>query len=908
MSAPPGRLLRRLASLLVRGPDAPYVLGDLEEGMRRDLARGMSVRRARIRYLVNVLASAVSLARVRLPVRRLLLAGPSWIDVKLGWRMLRKNPVLTGVALMSLAIGIPVGMAPVHVMDAFDAPPPVEDGDRLMGLRYRGGRGGLATTSYELDAWRNGLGSFETLSAMRRVEYNLEAEGGVGAPVAAAEVTASAFAALSTRPRLGRPIQAADERAGAPPVAVLGYDVWRSRFQADPGVIGSTVRVSGIPHTVVGVMPEGFRFPVWEGLWIPLRDELASEPGQGVPLQVFGSLAEGVSAATAQAEVTAALSGMSDHHPGFYSPESYNRVRVEVVSLSAMWLGLPKGGMRAVPGIGPFSALFLFQAVALVLLVVACVNVGLLIFARTATRSAELSVRTALGASRLRLVAQVATEALVLALIATGAGLMAVELLSDRILGALTPSWGGLPWWMDLGVDPTTVGRALALAGFSAVAAAGFPALRVTGADLRGNLRPGAADGFGIRVGRLWGALIVADVALAVAAVGLTIGIGTRMAEVASAGEMDDIPAEEYLAVRLELPGAAPDSATALERRARLADVQHRLLRRLRAEPRVRGVAAAERLPRMDHEGRRVEVEEGPDSVVEFVQVHPGFFDAFDRPILAGRGFDTRDLAQETAAPDAIHRGVRSSVIVNASFARELLGGRNPVGRRIRYVFSLDGEPGPWMEIVGVVGDLGTDLMRQDGSANVYHAAAPGEIDPLWLAVHVGPNPASFTPQLRDLAARVDPELLVVPAGRLSDVYPEGWYLMTGLLVAWMLFVGVLLALAASGVYAIMAFAVAQRTREIGIRTALGARRGDIVATIGRRAAFQLGLGAVLGMPVAGWIYFQLRDDPAATLEAFAVAMLPGLALIALVGLLACTVPLRRALRIAPDEAIRGAV
>lgn len=573
-----------------------------------------------------------------------------------------------------------------------------------------------------------------------------------------------------------------------------------------------------------------------------------------------------------------------------------------------MLLGAPKGGMAAIPAFGPISALFVLQALALVLLLVACVNVGLLIFARTAARSAELSVRTALGANRWRLVGQVVTEALVLALIASGAGLLVMELLSDRVLGTLFPSSGGLPWWIDLGVDRTTVVRALALAGFSAVAAAGVPALRVTGAAVRGNLRPAEADGFGIRIGRLWGALVVADVALAVAAVGLSIAVGTRMEHLASARELKDIPAEEYLAVQLELPWVVVDSGAAEERRARLADVQRRLLERLRGEPLVRGVAAAERLPRMDHERRRVEIEQGPDSVVEFVQVDPGFFDAFNRPILAGRGFDTRDLAQEPAAVDAAHRAVRSSVIVNASFAKELLDGGNPVGRRIRYLFGSESEPGPWMEIVGMVGDLGTDLMRQDGSGSVYHPAAPGEIHPLRLAVHVGPDPASFNPRLRELAAEVDPELLVVRPGRLSELYPEDWYVMIGMLVALTLFVGVLLALGASGVYAIMAFAVAQRTREIGIRTALGARPGDIVATIGRRAAVQLGLGAVLGMPVAGWVYFQIRDDPAATLEAFAMAMVPGLGVISLVGLLACTVPLRRALRIAPDEAIRQPV
>jgi hypothetical protein len=454
----PGGLLRALARLLVRGPDAPFVLGDMDEAMQRDIARGVGRRRARMRYLANALASGQAVARSRLTSRRTTRLSGMVLDLKLGWRMLGRNPVLTAVATLALAVGIPVGLSPVHIMNAAEAPPPVEDADRLMGLRYQAAGGnGVPTTAWELRRWRETLTSFERLGAVRRMERNVSAEADIGMPLAAAEVSASAFPILRARPLLGRTFREEDETPGAPAVAVLSYETWQRRFDGRADIVGSTVRVAGEPHTVVGVMPAGFLFPVHEQLWLPLRERPSGEAGVGAALSVFGRLKDGASERTAQAELTRAQVGVSLAYP-----ERLEHVRAEVVPVTTMLAGHPKGGIAATAGIGPLSPISVFRILALVLLLVACANVGLLLFARAATRAHELVVRTALGASRTRIVGQIVVEALVLALISAAAGLLLIDVLGDWLLASIWPSNGGVPWWRDASRRPDGCERACA--------------------------------------------------------------------------------------------------------------------------------------------------------------------------------------------------------------------------------------------------------------------------------------------------------------------------------------------------------------------------------------------------------------------------------------------------------------
>jgi hypothetical protein len=450
------------------------------------------------------------------------------------------------------------------------------------------------------------------------------------------------------------------------------------------------------------------------------------------------------------------------------------------------------------------------------------------------------------------------------------------------------------------------VAKAMVLAVFSAAIASIVPAMRVTGKQIQEPLRRAAATGSGVRVGIVSGALILADMALAVAAVGLVAGSSGHLARM-ERPELAGLPAEQILSAEITLSDAArapnPSAADSAAWTARVAAVQQRLVERLQAEPGVRSVAVAEALPRMDHPWGIVEVQGGVPGdrdgghEVEQVRVAPGFFQALGQPILAGRDFNAADLA-----------GDRRAVVVNRKFAERTLRGRSAVGRQLRYLSFQDGKPaGPWYEIVGVVPDLGTNLVEPQNGLGIYHPAAPGEIYPLRLGIHVGPDPTSFAPRLRELLAQADPAATLARAEPLDRVFPEAWYGLSGLRLGWSAFVGILLVLAASGVYTVMAFSVTQRTREIGIRAALGARPAQIAATIGWRAAAQVGVGALVGMPVAGMVYGKILPYTTTTQDVFLVAVAPGVAAMLLVGILACTAPLLRALRITPTEAMREA-
>ena len=600
---------------------------------------------------------------------------------------------------------------------------------------------------------------------------------------------------------------------------------------------------------------------------------------------VFGRLAEGVSPERAEAEIAVvARQGPEGPRP------DQDLLRPQVVSFAAGMLGFPKGGLLAVPGF------FLLPVVSFLVLAVACANVGTLILVRTKARASELSVRTALGAGRPRILSQLFTEALVMALLAAGAGLLAADLL---VVHRLPWVESQLPYWVDLRVSPTTVLWGLALAVLSAAVVGLLPAVKATGRAVQRNLQDAAGSRSRGTLGKLSNVLITVDVALAVATVGTVVSVtaGLEITE-----EEVAVPANEYLAVHLVIPESeGPEAVAGQERQARLRATHREVVRRLEAEPQVRGVAVAALLPRMHHPDRRIELE-GEDRPADFrghevksTQVGVGFFEAFNRPILNGRGFDLADLNED-----------RSAVIVNATFVDRVLRGGSPLGRRLRYV-SRPSEPGPWHEIVGVVGDLGMNHVKPTDDQGIYHPAAPGEIHPMRLAIHVGNDPLSFTPRLRALVNDVDATAMVVNPLPLDEVRSEDAEMIVWVRLGAALVTLILIALAASGIYTLMSFSVAARTREIGIRRALGAQRSRLAFNIARRSLGQLGAGILIGMPVAGLLIEALKYDmgwePAHS--TMSVALVLGVGIMVLIGSVACTVPLARALRIMPTEALR---
>ena len=824
----------------------------------------------------------------------------SWIDVKLGVRLLRKHPGLAMVSLFALAVAIPVGLAPSQFLSAFRAPLPVQAGDRIRAIRYynvsASGPSTRGASLYELDAWREELTSFDALAAFRTGSYSVSAGTGEGSDVAGAEVTASTFGILGVPPLVGRSLGEADEAVGAPDVVLLSRALWVARFGGDPEIVGRQVRVSGVPHTVVGVMPGDFQFPHWQQLWIPLRQQPTSGPAEEDPVWIFGRLGDGVREAEAETQVVALGARMSEAFP-----DVRGGLRGEVVPFGLTLVPLPSQSFATIP------LFYGVQLAALLLLFVACANVAMLMIARSATRFKEIAVRTALGASRRRILSQVFAETLVLTLLATGLGLLA----SDRLYGWLfqqlvvAANGGGMtaPYWLDIGVTAEVVVWGIALAALSALIAGVLPAIKVTGRSVQQNIRRLSAGHSGVRFGGATSVLIVLDVGLTVAVIGFGTLMSNRLLEAGRSGDFVGIPAEEYLAITVDLASDLEGS----ELRERFGLMQRTLVERLEAEPGVRGVAAASVLPRMEHPMREIEVDEDPGQgaaprrLVHTIRVAAGFFEALDQPILSGRGFDPTDIGADGSA-----------VLVNTAFAEQAFGRRNPIGRRIGLVSETEGAEPRWYRIVGVVGPLGVNIFRPDGGEAVYLPASPGEIRPLRLGIHVGPSPEAFTPRLREIVAEVEPSATIDdwrPPRALNGFMPVDWYLGLVIQSGLAALVLVLLSLAVSSVYAIMSFAVSERAHEIGIRRALGAGREGIALAVGKRALGQIGLGAVLGTPGVVWLFFRLREYAKIDLSSpllVVTALLPGLAVLVVVALLACAAPTLRALRIDPNEVLKA--
>jgi predicted permease len=837
-------------------------------------------------------------------------AGVSWLDVKLGLRMVRKHPVMTLASVFALSVGIPVSMIPGHVADVVEAPLPEDPEERIRSIRYwnEATQQPTSPTYFELERWREELSTFASVGAFRLADFNVAVGGGGAAPAVGAEVTASVFDILRAVPLHGRTLNAADELPGSADVVVVGHDLWQVRLGGDPAAIGTTLHVAGVPHTVVGVMPGDFLFPSRQQLWVPLTEELLLEPGLGRPLELLGQLAVGASAEEAQKEVAASAHRMAEAFP-----ESNARLNAEVVRFGVSELRLPAGGWRTL------NDDRILRALALILLGVACTNVAMLVFARTATRFRELAIRTALGASRRRIVAQMFVESLVLALGAAGLGLLAFQWLAVRIESMLlaAESIRFPPYWLDFGLTWEMVVGALLVAVLSASLAGVLPALKVTGTRIQESIQRAQAGRSGIRFGGVTGTLIVADVAIAVAVVGLAVGMAGQLRETMNAEERVGIPAEEYLAVELTVPseegvsGGGELVREAFE--ARVAQTQRALVERLEADARVRSVAVADALPRQDHVHRRTAIEgetswrtvEGRPGALAppwlpVARVDIGFFEALGQPILSGRGFGQADLAD----------GV-STAIVNTSFVERRTGGRNPVGQRIRFWIGTS-EAGEfddrWYEIVGVVGLLGMNVAMPEQDAGVYLPAAPGQIHPLRLAVQVVGEPEAFIPTLRAIVSDVDATAVLQPPRPLDRVVQGVWYFYVGSVIALAIVLGILVALAASGVYAIMSFAVSERTREIGIRTALGERKVAVAIRVGRRSLVQIALGAVLGIPLAMLLYrlTELGYSQNSVTFGFGVAFAAGVSVALVIGALACLSPTRRALSVQPTEALRG--
>jgi len=824
------------------------------------------------------------------------------LDTRLGARMLVKHPGLTLVGGLGMAVAIAIAAIFDASVGAANSPIPIEGGHRIVALEVWNAEinNQEGRFLHEFGRWREEVRTVESLGAYRTFTRNLIVDGGSTEPVIVAEMSASGFGIMGVPPLLGRPLVKGDEAEGAPLVTVLGYELWQSRFGGDPRVVGREVRLGKVVHTVVGVMPRGFEFPLNQRIWVPLRLSPGGyAPRTGPAIEAFGRLAPGASLREAQAEVATIGNRIAAA-----SPETHRHLRPRVSEYGPHLMDDFEGW--EIP---------LMRGMITLLLLVIAVNVAVLVFARTATRAGEITVRSALGASRRRIVTQFFAEGLVLSAVSAAAGLAIaalvlrqLEAIMDRALAPM----GGLPFWLGFDLTPRAVLFAVAMAALAAVIVGIVPALRATGPRLESALRA-LGGSTGMALGRTWSVLIVAQVAFTVAIIPATVFYAVDFGRF---GMVDPgIPAGEYLTASLvmdrEPRGQDVPDPEAIRKAfdARYAARVGDLGRRLEAEPGVLGATLALSLPGEESSVRfEVEGVEAPDAVpgfeVNYNRVDTRYFGTFGLGALAGRIFEAADL-NPAASP----------VVVNRAFVRDVLGGREALGRRVRLAEGYrdggvmqvpDGiEEGRWYEIVGIVGNLPEHPIEPgEPLAQVYRPLDPGAAYPLNLVIQTRGEAAEFAPRLTALAIAIDPALQSRDVQPLATVIRQfqGALRMAALGLA--LLTGSVLLLSAAGIYALMSFTVTQRRREIGLRAALGAHPRRILGAIFARAARQLAIGAAVGLAMAIALNHLSQGE---TTGGHARVVLPAVtAIILLVGLLATWGPARRGLRIQPMEALKA--
>ena len=889
--AEPPRLWRRLLEACVRKLGTPDLADDAAE-LFVERAERHGERAARRWYGRQARAALgrhlFSRRRQAGPRRRRWSPGSAMLDAKVGVRLLARYPGLTVIGGLAMAFAIFVGATTFEfVHQNLDPRLPLPEGDRIVGLRYwdRSENEEVLPLASDVRAWREGLGAVERLGAFRAEERNAAVGGEVPEPVRVARMSAAGFRVAGVAPVLGRTLVEGDEEAGAPPVAVIGYGLWRTRFDGDPAAVGGTMRLGADRVTVVGVMPDGFAFPRDQEVWVPLDDADAAD----APLRVFGRLAAGRTLVEAQAELEA-LSTRVDER-GFEGREhAAAQVLPFVHSLMSQQVGLV---LRAM--------IYQVNVLAILFVILVSANVALLMYARAATREREIVVRSALGASRGRIVSQLFIEALMLSLLAAMVGLAATVPALRWLYDQLHAMGGQLPFWMVPHVSPWTGVYAAALAFVSALVAGVMPAAKATGRDMHARLQRTAPGGGTLRLGGIWSGVIMTQIAATVVFAGVA-GVVIRQAA-RSASTEAHFRSEQYIGVRLEMDRRdatnAGDSAAAVFA-TRYGAHAAELRDRLAANPVVAGVTLTERLPLKVHATARIELdgEEGAHTVAAGA-VDADFFRVLDTPLLAGRAFDSRDAGRDVA-----------TVVVNASFVDEVLGGRHAIGRRIRHVNADGSEPGPWLEIVGVVQDLNphrTTSLDLDApvAARIYRPLDLARADayPLHVVAHVPSGPERLLSTLGRTAEAVSPDLRLREVTRLDRANSD-------LAVFWGLWADLVLTISATalflslaGIYAVMSFTVARRRREIGIRVALGAKLSSVLDDIFRRPASQIAAGVGAGCVAVAPVVHALTSGR--------VELADGLRLLALgaamlgVCALACVVPALRALRVQPSEALR---
>ncbi len=813
------------------------------------------------------------------------------LDATLGLRMLRRSWALTLAGGLAMTIVITIGAVAFVFLDEFmgGTAPPLVEGERIVALQIwdADAHRRRETPGGDVERWRATLQSVEDVGGFQTIERRLIVERRPAEWVRVAEITASGFRLARVPPLMGRWITQTDEQAAAAPVMVIGYDIWRSLFASDPAVIGQTVGLGEVRYTVVGVMPQGFAFPLNHHFWIPLRSNPAGSLKPAPEGVVFARLAPGVSLDVAQAELT--TRGLL---PPAVAPTGGDPRRPRVVPYTFAFTDDVEPGELA------WQQRLILLVVTL-LLVPPCLNIAILIYARTVTRQEEFAARYALGASRGRIVAQLCVEVLVLSSVAGVIALVLTRPILTQIGEIIrrVPELGGsLPFWVTFEFSWRAALFVATLTVLAALIAGLVPALQATGRVLPTALRA-LSSRTSIPLGATWTVLIVGQVGVALAGLPTTMELAWGHLRPAVLGP--GFEAREFVTAQLAVdPARVPAAEADLSAfAARVHMTRAEFVRQIDATPGISAVTLAAALPGAEPVAF-VEIDEGAAgarrvwrSEFRTNQVDQAFFAVFAAPLLAGRAFDGRDF------------GAAGTAIVDQTFARGVVGEENPLGRRIRLAPGPGAAAGPWHEIVGIVADRPANTSQGRMYLPVRRGA--GEpVSPLYLAVRAGSDPGAISRRLQEIGTGLDPALRLDDVRRLDEVYAETQIVSTLTASALAVVTVSVLLLSAVGLYALMSFTVARRRREIGIRTALGARPGRMLASIFARALWQIAAGVLVGVTAALVLHRRLNIEVEGGWHI--PGILPAAAIcIVMIGLLSAAGPARRAVRVNPTEALR---
>jgi putative ABC transport system permease protein len=796
-------------------------------------------------------------------------------DIRYGVRSLARHPGFTAVAVITLALGIGANTAIFSVVNAVLLRPlPFDDPERIVWLWDTQPQLPTAPTALpEFLGWKEQNRSFEQLAAFQGGNMFLDAgDGTTDTPVGL--VTPELFSVFHVSPILGRTFTNEETLPGRFRVAVLSHSMWQSRFGSDRNVSGRTIQLNGAAYTIIGVMPAGFSYPDRAELWRPLPiDPAKLDPGPHY-LKVVGRLKPGVTLVQAQADMSTIAARLSEQYKEKNAGHGVKLERLTNVVVGDIGLAL----------------YVLLGAVGFVLLI-ACANLANLMLARVGARQKEIALRTALGASRLRIVRQLLIESILLAVTGGAAGLL---LAIWAVSWLVSLSADTIPRAHEISVDPRVAGFTLLVSVATGVLFGLAPALQVSRPDLTDALKESGRNTAGLRRNRLRSALVVSEVALSLV---LLVGAGLMIRSFAKLNQVD--------------PGFKPAQVMSLgvailrlkyPEDQQVAQVYSQILERAANTPGVLSAGAISDLPLMGSntsdsftiEGRPPIPKEAEPST-EYHVVTPRYFESMGIPLLSGRDVADTDTRQ---SPNV--------VVINDAFARRHFASENPLGHRLR----LQGQERDPLLIVGVVGNVRQLGLDQQPPPEVF---VPFLQDPLsttyqrsmTIVAQSKSDPGAIAGPLRVAVTSVDKSLPVFAFKPMTEYLHDSLSRRRFSLILLSIFSGVALVLAAVGIYGVISYGVTQRTHEMGIRMALGAQSRDVLTLVVRQAMV-LALGGVgigllasfaLTRLMKGLLFSVSVTDPLT----FAVIAL----LMTLIALLACLIPARRATKVDPLVALR---